>query len=81
MLDYRKITIQTHAQLKRDVDQHSFDCQEIRVANTRTYVLCVAEQDLADIAPGCKLLDSGKEYRVRKILFWPSPGYAFITAN
>ncbi len=27
------------------------------------------------------ILDSGKEYRVRKILFWPSPEYAFITAN
>ena len=45
MVDYRKNTIQTHAQLKRDVDQHSFDCQEIRVANTRTYVLSVSEQD------------------------------------
>ena len=77
----KTIIIQTHAQLKRNVDQHFFACQEIRVANTRTYVLSVPEEDLTDIAPGCKILDSGNEYRVRKILFWPSPGYAFITAN
>ena len=77
----KTITIQTHAQLKRDVDQRSFNCQEISVANTRTYVLCATEQDLTDIAPGCKIFDSGKEYRVRKILFRTSPKYAFITAN
>ena len=80
-MDYKEVTIQTHALMKGDLDQRSFNCQVIRVANTRTYVLCATEQDLTDIAPGCKIFDSGKEYRVRKILFRDSPKYAFITAN
>ena len=75
------IIIQTHAQLKRDVDQRSFNCQEITVGKKRTYVLSDAKDDLKDIAPGCKIFDSEKVYRVRKILYWDSPRYAFITAD
>ena len=75
-MDRKIITITA----KGNAEQHSFECQVVTIADTRTYVLANTKRNnnLSDFAPGCKVFDDGKLYRIEKIWYSPSPLYAFI---
>ena len=80
-MNNRIITIQTHAQLKTSADQRSFNSQLLAINSKRVYVLSATEQELSDIAQGCKLYDDEAVYYVWSIFYQPSQKYAFITVR
>ena len=65
---------------KGDAEQHSFECQLVTIANTRTYVLDNSKRNnnLSDFTPGCKVFDQCVLYRIKEIWYSPDSRYAFL---
>ena len=81
-MNYRDITIQTHAHDQSQTPEHAFKCQLLEFGSERTYLLSKTktelEQQCIHLAPGCRIMDNGILYRIKKVWYLPDLMYPFI---
>ena len=81
-MNYRDITIQTHAHDQSQTPEHAFKCQLLEIDNTRTYLLSETktelEQQCIQLVSGYRIVDNGILYRIKKVWYLPSLTYPFI---